>query len=136
MTTLRRLLILLAAVAAVIGGTVALAQTGVLSNLAFGRGGEGRPEFGEFSEDAPFRLLPEGGEARPFPPDGQQFERQRGGLGEGGFAGGPRGERMGGGLFGLAEIGKNLLIIGGIVAVVVLGSLGLNWVRRLRRAPA
>ncbi|MBL8056447.1 MAG: hypothetical protein JNK29_07095 [Anaerolineales bacterium] len=124
MKTLLRIFLIALAVAAVVGGTIALARTGALSALSFGgRGGE----FGEF------RQFNESGAARPAFPDFQRVEGQRG-LGEGGFRGGPRGEHLDGGIFGLAEVGKNLVIMGVIVAAVVAGSLTLNWIRRPRPA--
>jgi hypothetical protein len=132
MSTLRRIILIFVAALAVVGGTIGLAQSGALASLTFGQGGEGRPEASEFqlAEGSGLQEFQRPRELRSSPPDGQ-FEQLRGDFGDG-----PRGERLRGGAFGLGTVAKNLVIIGGIVAAVVVGSLVVDWIRRGRRAAA
>lgn len=125
MTTLKRLIIILAAALAIVAGTVGLSRTGLLALP----GGE-------------FRRGPEGGFRLPPGADGFKFDGRHDAGHENGFEGDHRpgfggehrpGGRFEGGLFAVGGVLKNLLIVAVIIAAVVLGSLGLNRIRRGRR---
>ena len=120
MTTVKRIGLILAAALAIVAGTLGLAQTGLL-NL---RGGDRRgfDGGGEFRPGAGAPAFDQG----QFPQRSLEGDRGFGELRE-------RGDRFGGGLFGLGDVFKNLVIVALIVAAVVLGSLALDRIRRGRR---
>ena len=119
MNIIKRTLIILVVALVVVGGTVAVAQTGWLNNVGLGEGREFRPDGLQFAGDG------EGG-VRP------QFDE--GGFPDDDFRG--RGER-GGSLFGIGELLKNLVVVSGIFAVVVAVSLVGSWVwKKARRSSA
>lgn len=111
----RRTLIVLAAALLVVGALLGLRQMGMLADLANrGPGFEsGRERFEER-------------ETRPdpgfFAPEGSEF-RERGRHGEHGAS-----------LFGLVEVGKNLAIIGVIVALGVLATRLYGALTRRQKA--
>jgi hypothetical protein len=102
MKTLGRILVILLAAGAISGATYALAHAGVLpTNLARGRGGfEG--------------LRPGGAEIGNAPPLGQFRE----------------GGREGGGLFGLAVVVRNFVLM---AVVIALGAVGVRLVRQRKK---
>lgn len=100
MKTLGRILIILIAAVLVSGAAWAFVENGGAQNLMLERGNEGRPEFGNFPP-------PEGGRGR------------HGGEG--------RGE---GGVFGLSQLFKNTLIVGGLVVAVAGVSQVGAWARK------
>jgi hypothetical protein len=114
-----RTLIILMAALVVAGIAGALNSAGAFGNL----GPIGREGFGggrEFSGQA--SIFPEG--TRP------NFEQ--GGFGRGG---GDREGRSGANVFGLAEIGKNLLIMAVITVVIVLASKSIKRTGQRSSAP-
>ena len=122
-----RTLIILAAALAVVGVASALNSAGAFGNLEpLGREGfEGGRSFGrEFNGQLP--TLPEGTR-----PNFEQGGFQRGGFGRGE---GDREGRGGASLFGLSEIGRNLLIMTFITIVIVAASRTLKRLRSTRSA--
>lgn len=101
MKTLGRILVILLAALLVAGAAWAFVENGGAQSLVFERGREGRPEFGNFPP-------PEG--ARP--------------AGDGGPG---RGE---GGVFGLSQLFKNTLVVGGLVVAVAGTSQIGAWARK------
>lgn len=115
-----RTVIILVAALVVVGIASALNSAGAFGNL----GSLGREGFGggrEFNGQPP--ALPDG--TRPNFEQGGGF--QRGDFGRGG---GDREERGGANVFGLFEIGKNLLIMTVITVVIVLVSKSIKSVGR------
>lgn len=118
MKTFGRILIILLAALLVVGAALAFVRMGGAQSLAFGRGEDG--EFREFA-DGP-RQFGETG-VRPSFGDGGEF---RGG------------ERYRGGLFGLAQLFKSLIIVSAVVliaaALTTLGA-GLRRIVKHRASP-
>ncbi len=112
-----RIAVLLAAALVVVGAMLAFGRSGFADTMRSQGHGEAR---GSFERGG----VSEGGLAeRP----------------EGGFAGRPeggRGDRHGPSLFGLAEVAKQLVKIGIIIALVVLGARLLATVRGRADLPA
>ena len=104
MKTLGRILIILLAALLVSGAAWAFVQNGGAQNLVFEHSRESRPEFGNFP-----------------PPEGARPE------GDGGHGREGRGE---GGVFGLSQLFKNTLIVGGLVVVVAGVSQVGAWARK------
>jgi hypothetical protein len=116
MKTLGRILVILLAAGAISGATYALAHSGVVpTNLARGRGGfEGQRPSGLGAGN----VLPNQGFAGPG-----QFP-------DGGRDGGREGDREGGGLFGLAVVARNFVLM---AIVIALGAVGVRLVRQRRK---
>jgi hypothetical protein len=112
MKTLGRILVILLAAGAISGATYALAHSGILpTNLARGRGGfEGLRPGGSVAGNA----LPNQGFAGPG-----QFRD-----------GGREGGREGGGLFGLAVVVRNFVLM---AVVIALGAVGVRLVRQRKK---
>lgn len=118
MKTIWRIIVILAAALIVVGALIGLRQTGVLARL--------------LPETDRARFEAESGRDR-FAPGG--FERpERGGFARDGFERGHHAEREPDAR-GIIEVGKNLLIIGVIIALVVGASLIARRFLRRRSPP-
>ena len=106
MKTLGRMAIILGAALLVCGAMWAFVQYGGASNLAVENEHGGRPEMGDFP-------------TRGEPPSGLRGDDQREGRGEGG-------------VFGLAQLIKNVVIVGALVALVTVISQTVAAVRKWR----
>ncbi len=109
MYLIKRLLIILIAVAAVIGATYAVVQARGGAGAGNFRAGRGNPPGGE--NFAPDGQPPAGGQ---FPPRDARPEDD--GAGRGAF-------------FGLGQVIRNLFVIGVITAIVIAGSFFFGWFR-------
>lgn len=137
MKTLLRIVAIVAASLVVIGGAYAYVQSGGNTFLGAGPGfGERRTWPEGFGEGTRPQRGQDGQGQNVAPPDGQTFDGAMppGFDGPEGFR---RGGREGGGLFGLSEVIKNVLVMGVITLIVVAISVTWRFIsRRLRRPEA